>query len=68
MNDELQDEIAAVLNKYSAENMSNTPDFILAQYLLDCLAAFNRASIRRETWYGKRLTIGGVRDVGVPHA
>jgi hypothetical protein len=63
MGDELQDELAAVLNKYSAENMSNTPDFILAQYLLDCLAAFNHASIRREAWYGKQLTIGGVREV-----
>ena len=43
-------EIAAVLNRHSLENASNTPDFILAQYLLGCLAAFDVATQQRETW------------------
>lgn len=56
---DLASEIARALNKFSAENGSNTPDFILATYLLACLAAFNEASRARETWYGRSLSIGG---------
>jgi hypothetical protein len=37
---------------HSMENGSNTPDFILANYLVDCLRAFERASNQREHWYG----------------
>lgn len=45
----LAEEIRAALNRYSAENGSNTPDFILAQYLLACLAAFDAAVQQRES-------------------
>ena len=48
----LEDSIREVLNRHSAENGSNTPDFMLAAYLLDCLAAFDRAVNRRAIWYG----------------
>lgn len=48
-------EIEHVLNKHCAENESNTPDFILAEYLMECLAAFDRASRKRERWYGYQL-------------
>jgi hypothetical protein len=56
----LADDIAAVLNRHCAENASNTPDFILAQFMLGSLNAFEVASVHREQWYGKRLSIGGV--------
>ncbi len=46
-------DIAAVLNKHSVENESNTPDFILAQYLVMCLFAFNKAVNGRSDWYGR---------------
>ncbi len=49
----LQDEIREVLNRNSAENPSNTPDFILAQFLLNCLDSFNCTVQQRETWYGR---------------
>lgn len=49
----LETEIAAVLNARSAENASNTPDFILAQFLLGCLAAWNTGVQQRENWYGR---------------
>ncbi len=49
----LERELASTLNRFSAENASNTPDFILAQYLLGCLAAWNQAVQQRETWYGR---------------
>ena len=50
----LIDELAAVLNCASAENGSDTPDFILAAYLSDCLAAWNRNVTAREAWYGRQ--------------
>lgn len=50
--EKLRDEIESVLNKHSAENGSDTPDFILAQYLIDCLKAFDNATTRRVEWYG----------------
>ena len=52
MND-FQDELQSLINKHSQENGSDTPDFILASYLNDCLKAFNVAVSNRETWYGR---------------
>lgn len=46
-------ELRELLNRRSMENGSDTPDFILAQYLTDCLRAWNRATKRREDWYGR---------------
>jgi hypothetical protein len=53
------DELASLINKYSLENGSNTPDFILALYLQQCLATFNDIMKKREDWYGRRCGIGG---------
>jgi septal ring factor EnvC (AmiA/AmiB activator) len=33
------------------EKNSNTPDFILAEYLTMCLHAFDKATQRRHEWY-----------------
>lgn len=49
----LRYEIEQAVNRVSAENGSNTPDFILAGYLVSCLAAFDRAVNDRERWYGR---------------
>jgi hypothetical protein len=48
----LEEELKALLNKHSAENVSGTPDFILATFLIACLDAHNAASNRRVEWYG----------------
>ena len=55
----LRKEIEHVINCDSAENGSNTPDFILAEYLTDCLAAFDKAVNARDVWYGidQELTV-----------
>lgn len=53
-------ELETVINRHSRENGSDTPDFILAQYLADCLAAWDRAMALRTEWYRpKRHTISG---------
>ena len=49
----LVDELGGLLNRHSLENNSNTPDMILAEYMLGCLAAFETAIQQRETWYGR---------------
>ena len=49
----LRGKIEDAINKASAENVSNTPDFILAEYLVDCLAAFDKATNARIKWYDK---------------
>jgi len=45
-------ELESLINKNSKENGSDTPDFILAEYLTDCLAAFDKATRKRIVWYG----------------
>lgn len=50
----LRKAIEAVINSASAENASDTPDFILAEYLIGCLDAFDQAVRQREKWYGRR--------------
>lgn len=47
-----RDELSSLLNKCSRENGSNTPDWILANYMTSCLEAFEIASNRRDQWYG----------------
>lgn len=48
----LRDEIQTILNRTNAENGSDTPDFILAEYLTDCLEAFDKATVARRKWFG----------------
>jgi hypothetical protein len=45
--------LESLINRHSQENGSNTPDFILAKYLVACLKAFDNATAERETWYGR---------------
>lgn len=42
-----------LINRHSQENGCNTPDFILADYLSNCLLAFDTAVNARERWYGR---------------
>ena len=47
-----REELRSVINKYSRENGSSTPDFILAEYLAKCLQAFDAAMSERAAYYG----------------
>lgn len=53
-NTEFRKELETLINRCCLENSSNTPDFILADYVMSCLSNFDRAVIRREEWYGRR--------------
>lgn len=50
----LRKDIEQAINKHSIENGSDTPDFILSEYLTDCLQAFDKATVKREKWYGRK--------------
>lgn len=50
---ELEIELANLLNKHSAENLSGTPDFILAGYLAGCLENWNHWTKQRSYWTGE---------------
>ena len=54
-----RDELTSVLNLHNRENQSGTPDFILAEYMLASLAAFDAATQRRDNWWGFVPMIGG---------
>ena len=45
--------ITDAINAHSAENGSDTPDFILAGYLIQSLAAFDNAVWERKRWYAE---------------
>lgn len=49
---EFEKELTHLINKYSLENESNTPDFILAKYLVMSLVCVNHAIGVRSAWYG----------------
>lgn len=40
-----------VINQHCRENASNTPDFILSEYLFRCLDAFDAAVRERDNWH-----------------
>lgn len=46
-------ELEQLINRHSKENESNTPDFVLAQYIESCLSAFTTAVQQRETYYDR---------------
>ena len=43
-----------LINRTCRENGSNTPDYILASYLEQCLDAFDGAVTQRSKWYGRK--------------
>jgi hypothetical protein len=51
-------ELESLLNKYSQENGSNTPDYILADFLCNCLCAFDTAVNFRATWHSEQKSRG----------
>ena len=50
--DDFETAIRRTINQFSQETERNTPDFILAQYMLACLNAFNSGVNQRDKWYG----------------
>jgi len=45
------EELEAVINKHNMEGGSDTPGFILAEYLTECLTTFDTAIKKRTKFY-----------------
>jgi hypothetical protein len=50
---DFQSELRRTINRHSMENRSNTPDFMLAEYLIGCLDLWDTTVRRRDDWYGR---------------
>ena len=54
-------DLQQLLNRYALEKGSDTPDFLLAEYLVHCLMLFDTTVAAREQWYGR--TTSGMEPV-----
>lgn len=61
----LENDIRCLLNRESAENESDTPDWVLASYLRRCLDTFNACVNMRERYYGRELRQKSTRIVDI---
>lgn len=61
-----REKLSSLINSVSKENGSNTPDFILADYLSGCLENFDKAVNRREKWYGRPDEEDSVKSKELP--
>lgn len=59
LNPEFKEELRQLINKHSIENDSQTPDWCIASYLINCLTAMNCVINGRDIWYedDKKLTV-----------
>jgi hypothetical protein len=51
---DFQKELIQLIRRFCKESASNTPDYILAEYLCSCLDVFSITVQAREQWYGRR--------------
>lgn len=58
--EDFKGELAALISRHSKENGSNTPDFILAEFLNDCLAVYDRSVKARTKWYSTTIDEHGI--------
>ena len=45
---EFEQELSSLINRHSQENVSNTPDFLLARFLVGCLDSYNEVALQRD--------------------
>ena len=58
-------QLTKILDKYSQCAASDTPDFILAKYLISCLKAFEIACRERDCFYASEDT--SIMDAKLPN-
>lgn len=48
---DFREDVRGSINRNGLENLCNTPDYVIAQYLLDCFNAFIAAANSRDRWW-----------------
>ena len=51
MASDFRKDLIALLNAHGIDNQTNTPDYLLGDYLLACLKAFDSTVQARDTWH-----------------
>lgn len=46
------DDLCKLINQHGIEQCGDTPDYVLAQYLSDCIETLHKAVKVRDRWYG----------------
>ena len=54
--EEFAKELSTLLNKHCVDCVCGTPDFILADFVVECLEATGKMMKRREEWFGRDKT------------
>lgn len=54
--------LSSLINRHSRENESDTPDYILAEYMMSCLKAFEKATVVRNLWYEPPVPVQPERE------
>jgi len=60
-----QSELSSLLNRWSAETVSGTPDFVLAQFLETVLGAWNDGVAHRAKWRGESVQLPSLQKMAV---
>lgn len=50
-------ELEDLINRHCMENESNTPDYLLAEYLCGCMKVFATTTAARDKWWGNKNSI-----------
>lgn len=50
-------ELESLINRYSMESGSNTPDYIIVEYMKNSLENFHHATRLRDNWYGGKRSV-----------
>jgi len=57
-------ELAGLINRYSVDASCNTPDFMLAAYLNDCLTAYRKITAWHGLWESSDGVPEALRETG----
>lgn len=49
--DNFKKDLETLINKYNIESGSDTPDFVLTEYIVNCINSFNSIIRNRDKWY-----------------
>lgn len=52
------EEVRSAINRYSMEQGSSTPDFLLAEYLLGCLSIYEHTIQKRDNYFNLAIMRG----------
>lgn len=66
--DKFKEDITALINRDCIDDLLNTPDYILADYLVNHLLTMKLFIVDRELWYGVHLEPGQMTQEVKPHS